>query len=149
MRRDDWLRSLPIEATAPLARVGGVSWVNLMIDERTLRTQLLKSLGMADPMADVKNFFDTAAIVDELDAVIAVDSSVAHLGLALGKKVWVLAPSMLDWRWQIGETMSPWWPKATVLRAEGPGRWATAVSRLVAELEAYRDNFATNEIKNA
>ena len=149
MRRDDWLRSLPIEAAAPLARVGGVSWVNLMIDERTLRTQLLKSLGMADPMPDVKNFFDTAAIVDELDAVIAVDSSVAHLGLALGKKVWVLAPSMLDWRWQIGETMSPWWPKATVLRAEGPGRWATAVSRLVAELEAYRDNFATNEIKNA
>jgi hypothetical protein len=87
----------------------------------------------------VRSFADTAALIGELDAVIAVDSSVAHLALALGKKVWVLAPSMLDWRWQIGATLSPFWPNATVLRADGPGIWTKAVKRLVEEIGVYRD----------
>lgn len=139
MRRDDWLRSLSPEATAPLAQIKGVSWVNLMIDERPLRGHLVESLGMLDPMGDVRSFADTAALIGELDAVIAVDSSVAHLALALGKKVWVLAPSMLDWRWQIGATLSPFWPNATVLRADGPGIWTKAVKRLVEEIGVYRD----------
>jgi len=137
MRRDDWLRSPSIAATQALTAIGGVSWVNLMIDERPLREHIGKTLAAHDPMPGVKNFADTAALISQLDAVIAIDSSTAHLAAFLGKRLWVLAPSMLDWRWQAGELQSPWWPGARLLRAEAPGEWKQAMATLVTEVREF------------
>jgi tetratricopeptide (TPR) repeat protein len=136
-RRDDWLRTPPLALARQLGTIAGVSWVNLMFDERDEKPALLEELNMMNPMPGVRGFAETAAIVSELDAVVAVDSSVAHVAASLGKPVWVLAPCFFDWRWQIGEIVSPWWPTARVLRSEGPGRFETVFPRLLSELGAF------------
>lgn len=136
-RRDDWVRSLPTETVLRLKQLSGVSWVNLMVDQRPDKDRILRELDMLDPMVDVKDFHDTSAVVDELDAVVAVDASVAHVAGNLGKPTWVLVPPMRDWRWQIGSSLSPWWPTARVLRSEAPGVWDKAGKQLVEELRAH------------
>jgi tetratricopeptide (TPR) repeat protein len=136
-RRDDWVRSLPAEVVLPLARLQGVSWVNLMVDTRPEKERVMQALGMTDPMAEVKDFHDTAAIVEELDAVVAVDASVAHVACNLGKPTWVLAPPIRDWRWQIGAAASPWWPSARLLRSASPGEWQEPGRLLLDELQAF------------
>jgi len=116
-RRDDWFRAVPPAALRPLAALDGISWANLSIDDRPDRPEVIRMFQMVDPMKEAADFEDTAAIISELDAVIAIDSSVAHLACGLGKPVWVLVPTMLDWRWQIGSDTKPWWPTATLLRS--------------------------------
>ena len=129
-RRDDWFRSIPPSALAPLARIPGISWVNLVSDERPDRAEVIEMFRMHDPMPQAADFEDTAAIISELDIVIAIDSSVAHLACSLSKPVWVLVPPMRDWRWQIGTDTHPWWPTATVLRASAPGEWVGVIEEL-------------------
>lgn len=136
-RRDDWLRSVPVDALAQIAGIPGISWVNLMIDERPDRARATEMFRMFDPMARVRDFADTAAIVDELDAVVAVDCSVAHIAGNLAKPLWVLAPPSIDWRWQMGQVESPWWPGARLLRSDAPGSWRGAAETLHRELTAF------------
>jgi tetratricopeptide (TPR) repeat protein len=133
-RRDDWARAIPPSALKPLAALAGISWVNLVIDNRPDKPEVIQMFGMDDPMGDSKDFEDTAAIISELDAVIAIDSSVAHLSCSLGKPVWVLVPPMLDWRWQIGEDTRPWWPNATVLRSPAMGQWDSVIEELARQV---------------
>ena len=136
-RRDDWLRTVPLEVLGTIARVKGVSWVNLMVDERADKQQARELFQYLDPMPEVHNFADTAAIVEELDAVVAVDCSVAHVTGNLGKPLWILAPPSADWRWQIGDDVKPWWPTARLLRSEAPGKWTEAIAVLERELSAF------------
>ena len=84
-----------------------------------------------DQLAD---FSDTAALCAQMDAVISVDTSVAHLAAAMGKPVWVLLPYSPDWRWLTKRTDSPWYPSVRLLRAEQPGGWSGALHRLHDEL---------------
>lgn len=136
-RRDDWLRTPPLGLARRLAAIAGISWVNLMFDSRDEKSVLVEQFGMLDPMPEVRGFADTAALISELDAVVAVDSSTAHVASCLGKPVWVLAPSFHDWRWQIGDQKSPWWPTARVLRSEAPGKFDTVFVELLAQLSAF------------
>jgi len=135
-RRDDWFRAIPPAAQKPLATLDDISWVSLVVDNRPDRADVVRMLRMEDPIAEARDFEDTAAIVSELDAVIAIDSSVAHLSCSLGKPVWVLAPPMLDWRWQIGEDTRPWWPNATLLRSPAMGQWDSVIEELARRVQA-------------
>lgn len=136
-RRDDWVRSVPADVLERLGKLSGVSWVSLMVDDRPDKARVEQALHMIDGMQGVDSFYDTAAVIGEVDAVVAVDASVAHVAACLGKPVWVLAPTICDWRWQIGSQLSPWWPTARVLRSEAPGVWAGALDNLLAELEPF------------
>jgi hypothetical protein len=134
-RLDAWFRDLPPSALTPLAALEGISWVNLSIDRRPDKDEVIAMFRMEDPMKDVGDFEDTAAAVSELDAIVAIDSSVAHLSASLGKPVWVLVPPLLDWHWQMGGDTRPWWPNATLMRGgPSPGQWNAVVERLAAEL---------------
>lgn len=135
-RADDWLRTIPAEALSPLSNLQGISWVNLAVDRRAESEGAIALLRMTDPTAQIGDYADTAALVQALDAVVAIDCSAAHIAASLGKPLWVLAPSFPDWRWQVADDTQPWWPTATVLRAEGPGIWTRAIARLAQELEA-------------
>jgi tetratricopeptide (TPR) repeat protein len=137
-RRDDWVRAIPPSALQPLAALDGTSWVSLVVDKRPDLAEVVRMFRMDDPMREVKDFEDTAAIVSELDAVIAIDSSVAHLACSLGKPVWVLVPPMLDWRWQIGDDTHPWWPTATLLRSPEIGQWNRVIEELACQVPAWR-----------
>jgi hypothetical protein len=80
----------------------------------------------------VGDFADVAAIVDQLDLVIAVDSTIAYLAGALGKPVWILLCFAADWCWFIGRDDSPWYPTARL--QQEPGHWGTVIERVKALL---------------
>jgi tetratricopeptide (TPR) repeat protein len=137
-RRDDWYRAVPPAALKPLSAIEGITWVNLVIDPRPEREEVIRMFQMIDPMKEVTDFEDSAAIISELDAVIAIDSSTAHLAASLGKPEWVLVPPMVDWRWQMGSDKSPWWPNVTLLRSPKPGEWAETIRDLAKQVAAWR-----------
>jgi Flp pilus assembly protein TadD len=129
-RIDDWLRSVKITELALLGELAGVTWVNLVIDDRPERDQLVDKLSMFDAAPLLKSFADTAALIDAVDAVISIDCATAHLAASLGKRLWVFQPTMLDWRWQIAGQDSPWWPKARMIKADQPGSWQSGIQQL-------------------
>jgi tetratricopeptide (TPR) repeat protein len=82
----------------------------------------------------IGDFADTAALVDLMDAVVAVDTSVAHVGGALNKPTHILLPFSPDWRWQLNRTDSPWYPSVTLHRQQAPGDWSGALASLARSL---------------
>ncbi|MBP7253197.1 MAG: tetratricopeptide repeat protein [Alphaproteobacteria bacterium] len=85
---------------------------------------------LIDLMPDVKDFEDTAAIVQNLDFVISVDTSVVHLAGGLGKPVWVLSRFGGCWRWVRNQENSPWYPSARVFGQTQPGDWHSCITRI-------------------
>jgi ADP-heptose:LPS heptosyltransferase len=77
---------------------------------------------------------DTAAIVAELDLVISVDTSIAHLAGALGRPLWVLLPFAPGWRWLLGSDESPWYPTARLFRQAERRAWGPVIARVRAAL---------------
>lgn len=127
--RNDANRSLPSLATlAPLWRVPGVSFVSLQkgAGEEEARSS---ELPIIDAGSDIRDFADTAAIVEQLDLVICVDTSVAHVAGALGKPCWVLLPAIgCDWRWLRDRSDSPWYPGVMRLfRQKRHGDWDSVI----------------------
>lgn len=84
------------------------------------------------------DFGDTAALVDSVDLVISVDTSVAHLAASLGKPVWLLLPANSDWRWFVGRADSPWYPTVKLFRQQRHGEWEPVLSKVRAELAGYK-----------
>jgi tetratricopeptide (TPR) repeat protein len=85
---------------------------------------------------DLHDFADTAALIQEMDVVISVDTAVAHLAGALGKPLWVALPYVADWRWMQQRTDSPWYPTATLFRQPALGDWASVVCAIEQRLRA-------------
>lgn len=91
---------------------------------------------LLDWMHEVADFADTAALVSELDLVVSVDTSVAHLAGALGKPVWLLNRAATDWRWLLGREDSPWYPSMRIFRQPRAGDWTSVARAVRRELEA-------------
>jgi tetratricopeptide (TPR) repeat protein len=135
---NDHNRSIPLEifrrALAPNCR-----FVTLQPDLREQDRAVLAGSDLAlDLGAELKGFEDTAALIEALDLVISVDTSVAHLAGALGKPVWILLPHAPDWRWMLDREDSPWYRAARLFRQDASRRWEPVIERLRAELEAFR-----------
>jgi ADP-heptose:LPS heptosyltransferase len=92
--------------------------------------------GVRDFAAELTDFAETAAAVENLDLVIAVDTAVAHLAGALGKPVWTLLPFAPDWRWLLGRDDSPWYPTMRLFRQSKPRDWAGVIKRVRKALAA-------------
>jgi Glycosyltransferase family 9 (heptosyltransferase) len=86
---------------------------------------------------ELKDFADTAALIANLDLVVAVDTSVAHLAGALGKPVWVLLPFVPDWRWLLNREDSPWYSTARLFRQDASRRWDGTIARVNAALRDF------------
>jgi Flp pilus assembly protein TadD len=82
----------------------------------------------------LNDFSDTAALIEQLDLVISVDTSTAHLAGALGKPVWILNRFDTCWRWLLNRTDSPWYPSARLYRQEAPGDWDGVILRVKRDL---------------
>jgi len=134
----DTRRSVTLDRLAPLLAVEGARFVSLQKDRRAEEDPA--AWGIIDPMAAVGDFADTAAIMAQLDLVIAVDTSVVHLAGALGTPVWLLNRFDNCWRWLRGRDDSPWYPTLRQFRQPVLGDWdsviaeaAEALATLVAE----------------
>ena len=127
----DRVRSTTPDVLAPLGQVPGVRLVNLQFGVRPPPVML-------DPMPGVRDFSDTAAVIANLDAVVSVDTAVAHLAAGMGKPVLLLDRYDNCWRWLHGRTSSPWYPTLQIHRQPSPGDWAAAVAGAAAALSGFR-----------
>jgi hypothetical protein len=127
---NDRHRSLTPELGARLgAEIAGITWVNLQAGEPPPR-----GAAWLDAGTRIRDWEDTAAIVDALDLVVSVDTAVAHLAGAMGKPVWTLIPYMPDWRWGISGSQTRWYPTMTLLRQPRRGDWASVLEEARARL---------------
>ncbi len=130
-------RSATLAEFAPLLDVPGVAAYSLQIGPRAAD---VGRLGLQDRIQDlaplVRDFADTAALIDQLDLVIAVDTAVAHLAGALGKPVWMLPTYVPDWRWLLGREDTPWYPTMRLYRQGEDRRWPPVIARIVRDLAA-------------
>jgi hypothetical protein len=131
---NDRNRSIPLAHLAELFGIPGVHLCSLQ--KGVAREQI--PLSFTDLGRLFQDFSDTAAAVVNLDLVISVDTSVAHLAGALGKPVWILLPYAPDWRWLLHRSDSPWYPSARLFRQPMPGDWASVLRQVQTELrEAF------------
>jgi hypothetical protein len=86
--------------------------------------------------AEIKDFEDTAALIAELDLIITVDTSLAHLAGSMGRNCWVLLPFNPDWRWLLDREDSPWYPSIRLFRQKHLGDWAGLLEELRSALSA-------------
>jgi len=91
---------------------------------------------MIDLMGDVKDFSDTAALIENLDLVISVDTSTAHVAGAMGKEVWMLNRFDTCWRWLEDRKDTPWYPSFTIYRQEKFNNWDNVVADIKRDLDA-------------
>lgn len=82
--------------------------------------------GFTDELATLS---DTAALINEMDLVISVDTSVVHIAGAIGKETWMLLPYRYEWRWGLEGEDNPWYESVKVIRQPAPGAWAPVLSK--------------------
>jgi tetratricopeptide (TPR) repeat protein len=132
--KNDHNRSIPLADLAPLLAVPDVSFVSLQRDYREAELAALDQSSILRMNDGLTDFADTAAIIAQLDLVIAVDTAVAHLAGALGKPVWILLSHIQDWRWLLAREDSPWYPSARLFRQPRIGDWDGVIARLATAL---------------
>jgi tetratricopeptide (TPR) repeat protein len=85
---------------------------------------------------ELDDFSDTAALISEMDLIISVDTSIAHIAGALAKPVWILLQWASDWRWLLNREDSPWYPSAKLFRQKKRGDWDGVINELVKNLDS-------------
>jgi len=128
---NDRNRSLPFRELLPLFDGVKAEFVSLQKDARAEDEQLLRQRNdILDLGPALRDFSDTAAVVEQLDLIISVDTSVAHLAGGLGRPLWILLPYIPDWRWLLDRDDSPWYPTARLFRQTATRDWAEVVARV-------------------
>jgi tetratricopeptide (TPR) repeat protein len=132
---NDRNRSLTLSQLEPLLSLPDVRFVGVQRELRQLDLeQLARASNITQLGGELGDFADTAAVFDLCDAVVCVDTSVAHVAGALGRNTLLLLPFQPDWRWTLGRPASPWYPATKLFRQPQPGAWAPAISALRDEL---------------
>lgn len=129
----DAIRSLPVAALAPLARVPGV---RLHALHHGTGAGMAISWPIVDLAGDIGDFADTAAAVGHLDLIVSVDTALAHLAGALGRPVWLMLPRVPDWRWSLEGERTAWYPSMRLFRQTVAGDWSAPVAQVASALEA-------------
>jgi Tfp pilus assembly protein PilF len=134
--RNDKNRSLDFSAFLRLFSVPGTSFFSLQMGERSADIAVHGMEGMLyDLTPHITDYRDTAQIIEQLDLVITVDTSVAHLAGGMGRPVWVLLPMVGDWRWgQIGDS-TPWYPTMMLFRQTSFHQWSDVLEEVAKKLE--------------
>ncbi len=143
---EDALRSIPAALLRPLLALPGVGFHLVQKDVRESDAAVLRDVPSLRNHADrLGDFADTAALLATLDLLVSVDTSVAHLGGALGLPVWLLVQSNADFRWLRVRGDSPWYPTMRLFRQHEPRRWEPVLARVA---DALRER-ATTPVESA
>lgn len=133
-------KSVSLQTFAPLAQLPGISLYNL---QKINGEEQLHELDDSFPLHIFEGnfdeshgrFMDTAAVIKNLDLVITIDTSIAHLAGGLGTPTWVLIPEPPDWRWMLERTDTPWYPNMRLFRQPVQGDWDTVMQDIVQALQ--------------
>jgi len=133
------VRSISLSAWAPILAQRGLGFVNLQYgDCRADLATATRDLGVEifhdDVVDPLKNLDDFAAQTAAMDLVISIDNSTVHMAGALNVPVWVLLPTVPDWRWMLGRSDSPWYSSVRLFRQATAGDWLPAIDRVAEEL---------------
>lgn len=141
LHQRDRIRSVAPAQFGSVTDVGGISFYSLQKGPAVAHLDQMPSI---DPIVDLdselRDFTDTAAAIAQLDLVITVDTSVAHLAGALGKPVWILLSHASDWRWLKQRADSPWYPTARLFRQSVLGEWNEVLAQVRHSLETLVAN---------
>ena len=132
------VRSCPPEMLRALADVPGICLFSLQ--KETGDDGVPE--GFTDLGRHLGDFADTAAAIQQLDAVVSICTSVAHLAGALGCPTWIMLAFAADWRWLQKREDTPWYPSVRLVRQQTPGDWAGVVKRVTDALGEDAQNFA-------
>jgi hypothetical protein len=135
---NDLNRSMGLATLAPLLDLPDIAFVSLQHEVREEDAALLQSRpGVVQIGAKFTDFAGTAAALAALDAVISVDTAVAHLAGAMGMPLFLLLPFAADFRWLRERADSPWYPTARLFRQPQFGDWDSVVKLLRQELAKF------------
>jgi tetratricopeptide (TPR) repeat protein/GT2 family glycosyltransferase len=133
---NDTRRSLPFSRLLPLFGLPRIRWFSLQVGERASDLQTLPDGLVRDLSPDLEDLAETAAVIANLDLVLAVDTAVAHLTGAVARPAWVMLPFWPDWRWLLDRDDSPWYPTMRLFRQPALDDWEgviAAVQQALAE----------------
>lgn len=131
---EDAYRSISLEELLPLIDLP-IEWHSLHKEYRQHDLEVLRqNIAIQQHQDDLKDFSDTAALIECMDLVISVDTSVAHVAGAIGKPVWILLPFAPDYRWMLDIEDSPWYPSARLFRQSASGDWRSVITAVIREL---------------
>jgi ADP-heptose:LPS heptosyltransferase len=134
--KNDRNRSLALAKLAPLADER-VQFYSLQLGKAAEQAANPPAgMKLIDLTANITDFADTAALIEQLDLLISVDTAPAHLAGAMGKPVWALLPFSPDFRWQLERADCAWYPTMRLFRQTRPGEWDEPIGRLAEELAA-------------
>lgn len=129
---NDLARSMKFRDVIPLLDTPGATFFNLQVPARDLEPRPnLKSY-----TDELLTFDDTAGLIDQMDVVICVDTSIAHLASALGRPTWVASSMRPEWRWGNPELPVYWYPTAKLYCCERPLDWASAIGHIGRDLRS-------------
>ncbi len=132
-------KSIPFGNFDALRRVEKVTWISLQLGARQDEIGNTQTgIDLFDPTANIRDFADTAAIVEQLDLVVTVDTAVAHLAAAMGKPVLMLLKFGSGLFWLLGRDDSPWYPGVLrIVRQSKAGEWREAIDRSADLVEQF------------
>lgn len=135
---NDRNRSAGLETFAAIADVPGIALLTLQKGPTV--GQAGRYFGRAPLInlgAEIVDYEDTMAVLDNLDLLISVDTSVAHLAGAMGRPVWVMLPMAPDWRWLLDRDDTPWYPSMRLFRQRRSRQWDDVVGDVVEALPGF------------
>ena len=123
------LRDVDVSLLPRLFDVADVEWVSLQYGA----TDAIEHDRLSRPELSV-NWLDSARILAQLDALVSVDTGIAHLAGAMGIPTVVMLPFTPDWRWGLRTTTTPWYPSVQLIRQRTPGDWHGVIDDLASAL---------------
>jgi tetratricopeptide (TPR) repeat protein len=128
-------KSMPLEAMTPLTGVKGIALISVL--NWTIDPMPAAFKGkLTDVSRRLRSLDDTAALIENLDLVVTVDTAVAHLAGAMGKETWLLLHDFADCRWELEADRSYWYPDMTLIRQDEAGDWPGVMAQVVERLNA-------------
>jgi tetratricopeptide (TPR) repeat protein len=147
LQRRDWRRSMPLDVLLPLTTLPGIKLFSLQKRITADIAEVISTFNII-PLpnsydAPGESFIDTAALIMNLDLVITIDTSIAHLAGALGAPTWVVLADIPDWRWNMDGVRTPWYPSMRLFRQTHPEDWAGVLQSITTQLRFELCNNST------
>lgn len=135
--RADRRRSAPLARLATLGTVPGITWYSLQKGDAAEQARGPNApFPIVDLTDELESFEDTAALIEALDLIVAVDTAVGHLAGALAKPTWSMLRYDCCWRWLKDRTDSPWYPQARLYRQPQRFDWESVAATVAHDLAA-------------